>query len=195
LKDDLTYRFLKRLAETLDISKTMEDFPEMRRQDIQPFLLKLADTFKTSGHTSTNTHLIVDSRMVNIYVDGASRGNPGDAGIGVVIATGSGKILKEIEKYLGKATNNVAEYQALIVALKEAKLLGVEAIKIFADSELMVKQIKGEYKVKSVGLLPLYREAKALLIEFSRYDIIHINREKNTEADRLANQAIDSKVR
>ncbi|MBI5326856.1 MAG: ribonuclease HI family protein [Deltaproteobacteria bacterium] len=133
--------------------------------------------------------------MFNIYVDGASRGNPGDAGVGVVIATGSGKVLKEIEKYLGKATNNVAEYQALILALKEAKALGVEAINIFADSELMVKQIKGEYKVKSAGLLPLYREAKALLIEFSRYDIIHINRERNTEADRLANQAIDAKIR
>ncbi|MBI5049078.1 MAG: ribonuclease HI family protein [Deltaproteobacteria bacterium] len=133
--------------------------------------------------------------MVNIYVDGASRGNPGDAGIGVVIATGSGKTLKEIAKYLGKATNNVAEYQALIAALKEAKSLDVEAIKIFADSELMVKQIKGEYKVKSAGLLPLYKEAKGLLMQFSRYDIIHINRERNTEADRLANQAIDSKVR
>ena len=195
MKHDFTYKFLKNLAETLDLTKTMKDFPEVNSQDIRLFFLKLADNFKITGHISTSAHLMSESSMVNIYVDGASRGNPGEAGIGLVIVTRDGKVLKEAGRYLGKTTNNVAEYQALISALKEAKLLGIEAIKIFADSELMVKQIKGEYKVKSAGLLPLYQEAKALLMKFSRYDIIHINREKNTEADRLANQAIDSKAR
>ena len=195
MKHDFTYKFLKNLAETLDLTKTMKDFPEVNSQDIRLFLLKLADNFKITGHISTSAHLMSESSMINIYVDGASRGNPGEAGVGVVISTTDGKVLKETGRYLGKTTNNVAEYQALIIALKEAKSLGAEAIKIFADSELMVKQIKGEYKVKSAGLLPLYQEAKALLMEFSRYGIIHINREKNTEADRLANQAIDSKAR
>ena len=195
MKHDFTYKFLKNLAETLDLAKTMKDFPEVNSQDIRLFLLKLADNFKTTRHIPTSAHLMSESSTVNIYVDGASRGNPGEAGVGFIIVTTDGKVLKEAGRYLGRTTNNVAEYQALIIALKEAKSLGAEAIKIFADSELMVKQIKGEYKVKSAGLLPLYQEAKALLMEFSRYDIIHINREKNTEADRLANQAIDSKVR
>lgn len=149
----------------------------------------------TNKHIATDVHLMSDSSVVNIYVDGASRGNPGEAGVGVIIIAKGGKVLKEIGRYLGKTTNNVAEYQALIIALKEAKSLGVKAIKMFADSELVVKQIKGEYKVKNAGLLPLYKEAKTLLMEFSRYDIIHINREKNTEADRLANLAIDAKIR
>lgn len=195
MKRDFTYKFLKNLAETLDLAKTMKDFPEVNSRDIRLFLLKLADNFKITRHIPTSAHLVPESSTVNIYVDGASRGNPGEAGAGFIILTTDGKVLKEAGRYLGKTTNNVAEYQALIIALKEAQSLGAEAVKVFADSELMVKQIKGEYKVKSSGLLPLYQEAKALLMEFSRYDIIHINREKNAEADRLANQAIDSKAR
>lgn len=182
LKEHLKYKFLKRLAETLDLAKTREDFPEVSDKDVYSFLLKLADMFKPE-------------EILTIYVDGASRGNPGDAGIGVLITTKDGRVLKEIGKYLGKTTNNVAEYQALITALKQAKSLAATTVKIFADSELMVKQINGEYKVKSAGLLPLYKEAKALLMEFNRYDIIHIYREKNIEADRLANLAIDTKAR
>lgn len=170
------------MAENLDMAKTMKEFPEVSVKEIHSLFLKLADTFRPED-------------TVHIYVDGASRGNPGDAGIGVVITTEDGKILKALGKYIGKTTNNVAEYQALITALGEAKSLGGTEIKIFADSELMVKQIKGEYKVKSAGLLPRYQEAKTLLMKFSKYDIIHIKREKNAEADRLANQAIDMKAR
>lgn len=170
------------MAETLDFAKTRAGFPELSDKEIHSLLLKLSDMFKPE-------------EMLTVYVDGASRGNPGEAGIGILIATHDGRILKEVVRYLGKSTNNEAEYHALVAALKEAKDLGATAIKIFADSELMVKQIKGEYKVKSAGLLPLYKEAKALLMWFKRYDIIHISREKNTEADRLANLAIDTKAR
>lgn len=182
MKDNLKYAFLKRLAETLDFSKTKKDFPGMSDKDIQSFLFKLADTFKPA-------------EVVTIYVDGASRGNPGDAGIGIFIKTEDGRALVKTGRYIGKTTNNVAEYHALIAALQEAKSIGAKAVKIFADSELMVKQINAEYKVRSPGLLPLYKEAHALLMTFNRYDIIHINREENTEADRLANHAIDTMAR
>ena len=182
MKDNLKCTFLKRLAETLDFAKTKKDFHEMSDKDIQSFLLKLADTFKPA-------------EVINIYVDGASRGNPGDAGIGVFIKTEDGRALVKTGRYIGKTTNNVAEYQALIAALKEAKSLGATTVKIFADSELMVKQINAEYKVRNAGLIPLYKEANALLMTFKRYDIIRINREENIEADRLANHAIDIMAR
>lgn len=181
MKDDLKYKILKTLAETFDIAKTMKRFPEIPKEEIQSLLLQFADTFKKR-------------EVVTIYVDGAARGNPGHAGIGVLILSEDGKVLRRIGKYLGKTTNNVAEYQALITALKEAKAMGVSTIKVFADSELMVKQIKGEYKIKSEGLKPLYKESMALLMHFDGYDIIHINREKNSEADRLANQGIDTMI-
>ena len=179
MKDDLKYRFLKGLAETLDIARTMKDFPEAKSQDIRSLFLEFADTFK-------------NRKSVNIYADGASRGNPGNAGAGIIITAEDGKVIKKTGKYLGKTTNNEAEYQALIIALEEAKAMGATDIKIFADSELMVRQIKGEYKVKSEGLRPLYGKAMSILMGFKRYDIIHIERDKNKEADRLANEAIDS---
>lgn len=186
MKDDLKYRFLKRLAETLDIAETMKEFPEVSKSNIHSLFLKLANAFHPPKE---------EAKKVNIFVDGASRGNPGNAGIGVFITTQEGKVLKAFGKYLGKTTNNVAEYNALVAALEEAFAMGATDIKIFADSELMVKQITGAYKVKNAGLLPLFKEAKTLLMKFNRYDIIHINREKNIEADRLANQAIDLKAR
>lgn len=160
----------------------MQHFQEVSKEDMHSFFLQLADTFKPK-------------EAVTIYVDGAARGNPGHAGIGILILSEGGKILKSMGRYLGKTTNNVAEYQALIAALKEAKTIGVSTIKVFADSELMVKQVKGEYKIKSEGLKPLYKEAITLLMGFKGYDIIHIDREKNFEADRLANQAIDTMAR
>lgn len=126
-----------------------------------------------------------------INTDGAARGNPGPAGIGVVIKDGTGAIVSEIFEYIGETTNNQAEYRALIAALKEAIRLGAEAVGIFADSELMVSQVKGVYKVKNEGLKPLFDETKELLRKFKFCNIEYIPREKNHEADKLANRAID----
>lgn len=128
-----------------------------------------------------------------INTDGGARGNPGPAGIGVVIKGEDGHVLKEIAEYIGETTNNQAEYKALIAALKAAKLLKAEDVTVLADSELMVKQIKGEYKVKNEGLRPIYAEAKKLLAHFSSFDIRHVVREKNKEADKLVNIAIDER--
>ncbi|MDP2600868.1 MAG: ribonuclease HI family protein [Deltaproteobacteria bacterium] len=126
-----------------------------------------------------------------LYTDGAARGNPGPAGAGWVILAASGATLAENKKYLGELTNNQAEYQALLLALKEAMQLKGESLALHCDSELVVRQIKGEYKVKNDGLKPLFREAVLTLSKFKSYSINHVPREQNEEADRLANEAID----
>jgi len=127
-----------------------------------------------------------------IYADGASRGNPGEAGAGMVIMDSNHHTLLEKGTYLGRTTNNVAEYKALILALREAQRLGGEVLKVFLDSELVVRQLQGIYKVKSPNLKGLFKEATNLLRSFTSYDIIHISRDENSKADRLANQSINS---
>jgi len=129
---------------------------------------------------------------LKIYIDGASRGNPGEPGAGIVIKDRQGKIFKRLRQYLGRATNNQAEYRALLLALKASRELG-QSIKIFSDSELLVKQLKGSYRVKSKGLKPYFDEVRNLLKGFSSWEIAHIPREQNREADALANEAINTK--
>ena len=108
------------------------------------------------------------------YTDGASRGNPGNAGIGILFVDEKGDIIKEICEYIGQTTNNIAEYTAMVTALKEAIEMNFEEIEIISDSELMVKQINGEYQVKNEGLKPLYKEACELLKEFKKYTVRHV---------------------
>ncbi len=131
--------------------------------------------------------------VVRIYTDGASRGNPGEAGIGVAIYGQDNETLVELGEYIGVATNNVAEYTALIRGLQAAKKLGANKVEVYADSELMIKQMKGQYKVKNEGLQPLYQQARALFLEFASCTFTHVPREKNKRADALANQGIDNK--
>jgi len=128
--------------------------------------------------------------VVQIFSDGASRNNPGHAGLGVVIKD-NGKVVAEVAEYLGKTTNNIAEYMAFIRGLEEASALGSREIECFADSELMVKQVNGEYRVKHEGLIPLHHHAQALIKKFQRFKLTYIPREKNKEADALSNKAID----
>jgi ribonuclease HI len=130
-----------------------------------------------------------------LWTDGAARGNPGPAGIGALLKTPNGEVLSADSAYLGEATNNVAEYKALLLGLERALALGVRRIEVRADSELLVKQIKGEYRVKSAGLRPLHREAVRLLACFESNRLVHVRREQNSEADRLANAGIDSRPR
>lgn len=133
-------------------------------------------------------------KELTIYTDGASRGNPGEAGAGAIIYGEEGTIIKKVKKYLGTTTNNVAEYMALIIALNEALKLKGEILHLFSDSELMVRQIKGIYKVRDRKMQALWREVKKLLAQFIQYDIICIDRRKNKEADELANLAIDEQI-
>lgn len=124
-------------------------------------------------------------------VDGASRGNPGPSAIGVVIKDAQGKVLKEIGEHIGELTNNVAEYRALIRALEEAKAMHADSVEIRSDSDLLVSQLQGSYKVKSPDLGPLYLDAIRLLRGFSRHSFLKIPRGQNAAADALANRAID----
>jgi ribonuclease HI len=122
-------------------------------------------------------------------VDGCSIGNPGDAGIGAVLSAPTGDVLWELGDYIGTATNNVAEYRALLRGLEEALSLGITAISVFSDSELLVKQLGGEYRVKAPHLKPLYFEALKLLARFESRQVRHVPRERNKRADRLAERA------
>jgi len=131
------------------------------------------------------------SGSLRLHVDGASRGNPGEAGFGVHVTAEDGSTVASLYGYLGRATNNVAEYQALLHGLRYAVSRGASRVEVFSDSELLVRQIAGRYRVKSPGLLPLHREAQGLLARFERSRVAHVPRERNTEADALANRAVD----
>src|SRR5580693_10026893 len=125
------------------------------------------------------------------YCDGGSRGNPGPAGYGVHIEDANGAAIRELSEYVGRKTNNVAEYSGLLAALQFALDSGYRRLKVISDSELMVKQIKGQYRVNSPELRPLYEEAKRRIAKLDHFQIQHVLREKNRHADRLANVAMD----
>lgn len=172
--------------------------PEHEKQILEEHadmvLGSLADLDLSNFMTAISGNNILSNSMaklVTIFSDGASRGNPGDASIGVVLEE-EGREVSTISKTLGIATNNEAEYQALIAGLEEAANLGYEEVAAFADSELMIKQLNGEYKVKSENVKPLFKQAKELEKKFKSINYTHIKREKNKKADKLANLALDT---
>jgi ribonuclease HI len=124
-------------------------------------------------------------------IDGGSRGNPGPASYGVVVRDANGQIVAKLKKYIGRATNNVAEYYGLIAALDYAQAHAIRALHIESDSELLVKQMRGQYKVKSEELRPLFERAKKMSATFDSFGINHVYREQNQDADALANEALD----
>jgi ribonuclease HI len=126
------------------------------------------------------------------HIDGASRGNPGPAAYGVVVETPDGAPVAALSKFLGRATNNVAEYQALLAALDYALENHHRRLRVFCDSELLARQIEGRYKVKSPDLKPLYERARAMIGRLESFRIRHVPRAQNAEADRLANAALDA---
>ncbi|GAC1459770.1 MAG: hypothetical protein NVS1B1_11150 [Candidatus Limnocylindrales bacterium] len=130
-----------------------------------------------------------------LYADGAARGNPGPAGSGAALVAADGKVIAELTRYLGHATNNVAEYTALIIGLEEAARLGIAHLDIRMDSLLVVQQMKGVWRIKHPGLKPLALRAGELLAAFPSRTIEHIPREQNGIADALANRAIDQERR
>lgn len=131
---------------------------------------------------------------LTIHIDGGSRGNPGPAGAGIVIRGAGGRPILEAGYFLGTLTNNQAEYQALIRALDAAGTAGSSVLQIHADSQLLVRQINGQYRVKNPGLRPLFDRARRQLTEFDEWSIHHVRREFNEEADRLANLAMDERA-
>lgn len=125
------------------------------------------------------------------YIDGGARGNPGPAAYGVVVRTPEGKLLAELAEYLGIQTNNYAEYSGLLAALEYARKQNLTGLKVFSDSELLVKQIKGQYKVKHPVLKTLYDRAKETIRHLQHFSIQHVLRSYNREADRLVNEVLD----
>lgn len=130
---------------------------------------------------------------VRVFTDGGARGNPGPAGIGVVIQDAQGKTLEAFGEYLGETTNNQAEYRAMIAALTRAKELGATDVSAFADSELLVKQLHREYRVKNAGLAPLFVQVWNLAQSFASCTFTHVRRERNKNADKMVNAAIDAR--
>ena len=132
---------------------------------------------------------------VVVHVDGGARGNPGPAAIAAVAAEVGGDTLLEKSAYIGEATNNVAEYRALLLGLQVAEELGAHEVEVVCDSQLVARQVGGQYRVKHAGLRPLYQEAMAALGRFDRWSVRDVRREQNQRADELVNEAIDAALR
>jgi ribonuclease HI len=129
---------------------------------------------------------------LTVYIDGGARGNPGPAGCGAVIYQ-DGEVLLERGEYIGETTNNVAEYRAFLLGVGMAKELGASEVDVVSDSQLLVRQVLGQYKVKAAHLKPLHKQAKESLADFESYNVRHVMREDNVVADSLVNRAIDEK--
>jgi ribonuclease HI len=128
---------------------------------------------------------------VTVNVDGGARGNPGPAAIGVVLRDGGGEVLEEVGEKIGEATNNVAEYRALLRGIELAAARGASELELIGDSELVVRQVEGRYKVKHAGMKQLHEEVKRALRGFDSWSIRHVRRAENSDADRLVNEALD----
>lgn len=131
-----------------------------------------------------------DDRVV-VHVDGGARGNPGPAAVAAVVATAEGEVVREASEFIGNTTNNVAEYRALLLGLSLAEELGAREVEVVNDSQLVARQVGGQYRVKHAGLRPLYLEAMAALARFDRWAVRDVRREQNQRADELVNEALD----
>jgi ribonuclease HI len=193
---------LEVIAEVEDLSKTLARFPGMSDAELRAQLRgrgKQMSLFDAPARPAAPARTAAPAAKpraavaLRLWTDGASRGNPGPASIGVLIEDGRGERVAEISTPIGVRTNNFAEYEAVRSGLARALELGAEKVTVHADSELVVRQLNGDYRVKSADLLPLYSAVKALESKFSRgVAYKHVPREQNAEADRLANLALDN---
>ena len=186
---------LRHLSQTLSVTKTFKRFPSLTAKDLQEIFSRSAERARVIPKTPAAPPGQKEFPEFLIHSDGASRGNPGEAGAGAVISDSRGRTLKEVKCSLGLASNNVAEYQALILALEKALELGARSATVFLDSELVVRQIRGEYRVREPHLKELHQKALELLNQLSQYSILYIPREENRRADQLANEAIDQRIK
>jgi ribonuclease HI len=134
------------------------------------------------------------SERLVVHVDGGARGNPGPAAIAAVLADSDGTVLEERSEVIGRATNNVAEYRALLLGIERARALGARELELVGDSELIVRQVRGEYRVKDSALRELHAQVAAALGDFDRWTIRNVPRAENARADRLVNEALDARA-
>jgi ribonuclease HI len=167
------------LAEGLDLPAVGRAF-NLTREDLLHLFREVAEFYQAQ-----------EGGYWQLFCDGASRGNPGPAGAAAILQDPAGKVQGQAARYLGRATNNEAEYRAVLLGLEMAAGRGVKRLKIFTDSQLVAEQLKGGYQVKSPNLKPLWRQTLKELQKFEAYVISHLDRKLNSEADRLANRVID----
>lgn len=177
---------LHRLAEGRRIEEAASDL-DVPVESAREILLKIADQYVPSGTKNGSR-----SSSAVAFIDGGSRGNPGPAGCGVILQDPTGETLVATARYLGEATNNVAEYSGLILALEKALEMEIGQLEIRSDSKLLIEQMVGNYKVKSRNLIPLFIKAQTLARRLKNVVYTHVPRDRNREADRLANEAMDS---
>lgn len=189
---DLNAAVLRFIGQEEPLVATLGAFPQLDRTRLKRILERAATL--VSGGTGLDEVVAPAISRVRLYSDGAARGNPGLAGAGAVLVEPSGQVVDRLGKFLGTQTNNFAEYMGLLLGLRRAKELGVREVEVFADSELMIRQLGGRYQVKSPSLRPLYEEALKLLNTFERVKLVHVPREMNRAADEMSNQAIDERL-
>jgi len=180
MQDLSEYELLKAIYRCVDFERLLEQHPHLTRERVDELFQRLAGSAKPS-------------RIFVMNVDGAARGNPGPAGIGVVVHDHHGHLVDEISQPIGSATNNVAEYRAMIRAAERAIELHAERVHFCVDSQLLARQVKGEYKTKSRALVPLHLRLRRLLNQIPKWNIQHVPREDNAAADALANLALGPK--
>ena len=185
---------LEQLADGLTDDQLRTIFPQESPQSIRRHLSELAARLPADA-PRTSPPAIAAGQAITLFCDGASRGNPGEAAAGFVLLDEHGAELVAKGIYLGQCTNNVAEYQALILGLDAARQLKIESLAVLLDSELVVRQLEGRYQVRDEKLKTLYAKAAALFRGFKSFSIAHVPRSKNQRADQLANQAIDQRPR
>jgi ribonuclease HI len=184
---------LRHVAREEPLSITLKAFPGLTRERLTRLLEKMAESTARSP-ARVNTSEATTPWKVRVYSDGAARGNPGPSGAGAVLVDASGQEVDRLGKYLGIQTNNYAEYMGLLLGLKRARDLGIREVEVFADSELMIRQLGGRYQVRSPTLRPLYQEALRVLNDFSRVKLVHVPRKMNAAADEMSNRAIDERM-
>lgn len=187
---------LRVIAEEESLDRTLARFPGVSRTDLVGVLLGRPAPAHPAPHAHATgaSHAVQPHRRLRVASDGAARGNPGPAGAGAVLFDMEGRILERLGKFLGRQTNNVAEYQALLLGLRRARELGAEELEVVADSELIIRQLSGVYQVRAPALRELHAEALALLKAFRRVKLIHVPRAQNAEADEMSNRAIDERM-
>lgn len=193
-RDSSERALLRSIYRHLDIAALIEEHPGLTRDDVISLFRKLDRLMEASSPAPAPARASaapLPPGAVVLYTDGGSRGNPGTAGYGVVLADAQGKTIQESCECIGEATNNEAEYRGLLAGLQIAAGRGVKELVVRSDSELMVRQLTGRYKVRKSNLIPLFIEAQRLLRGFGSWKAEHIPRAQNAHADRLANEAMD----
>jgi ribonuclease HI len=196
-KEPEARELIRFIAEHESLSLTLGEYPGVGENRLREILRGLAEPPETAAKRSRAERQqrrevdVRDGLKVLLFTDGASRGNPGHAGAGWLIVSDSGETIEEGRSYLGRRTNNEAEYEAVIRGLDAAALLGARSVVLRTDSQLLVRQINGQYRVKSPRLAHLHRAARELIQRFRRFEAHHIPREENGLADALANEAVD----